>query len=253
MWGSGLQEHRRLSRKPSPYDILGLRPGASREAVEAAYRRLIKQHHPDVGGGNGEAARAVIEAYRELRRHDAPARVVVEAPPAVRASRRPLGVIFGLVVAAGLIWLAPWSNLKASQAAATQAPLVSHPATMPPLSPLLLARVDPDVAAVESGVAEARRIERQSPEQLPHYSRSCAADLQRLPGDALLDHCLGFDMAAAYRSRFAGMEQRRRHALNHLQAAQKVLRDPLLAEARVGKIRQVVERKLLEDEGGTTR
>lgn len=33
-----------------PYSILGLKKGATRDKVRAAFRRLSKQHHPDVGG-----------------------------------------------------------------------------------------------------------------------------------------------------------------------------------------------------------
>jgi hypothetical protein len=43
----------------SPADaraILGVEPGASTEAVQAAYRRLIRMAHPDQGGTRGLAA-----------------------------------------------------------------------------------------------------------------------------------------------------------------------------------------------------
>ncbi|MCI0371094.1 MAG: DnaJ domain-containing protein [candidate division NC10 bacterium] len=37
------------TRQPEedPYAVLGLEPGASREEVKAAYRRLVAQYHPD--------------------------------------------------------------------------------------------------------------------------------------------------------------------------------------------------------------
>jgi hypothetical protein len=34
-------------REEDPYTVLGLEPGASREEVKAAYRRLVAQYHPD--------------------------------------------------------------------------------------------------------------------------------------------------------------------------------------------------------------
>ena len=34
-------------REEDPYAVLGLEPGASREEVKAAYRRLVAQYHPD--------------------------------------------------------------------------------------------------------------------------------------------------------------------------------------------------------------
>ena len=40
------------------YQLLGLAWGASREAIKNAHRRLVKQHHPDLGG-TAEAFRRV--------------------------------------------------------------------------------------------------------------------------------------------------------------------------------------------------
>jgi len=44
---------------------LGLAWGASRDAIKKAHRRLVKQHHPDVGG-EAEAFRRVNDAYQLL-------------------------------------------------------------------------------------------------------------------------------------------------------------------------------------------
>jgi DnaJ-like protein len=46
------------------YRILGLAPGASLEEVRAAYRRLIRRVHPDLGGSGPLAA--MINAAKEL-------------------------------------------------------------------------------------------------------------------------------------------------------------------------------------------
>ena len=53
------------SRPQSPYEVLGISPGASPEEIKAAYRRKVRQHHPD-HGGDLAACRAVIEAYQTL-------------------------------------------------------------------------------------------------------------------------------------------------------------------------------------------
>ena len=45
--------------------VLGLDPGASAVAIKRAHRRLVKQHHPDMGG-SAEAFRRVNEAYQQL-------------------------------------------------------------------------------------------------------------------------------------------------------------------------------------------
>jgi hypothetical protein len=49
------------------YTVLGLKPGADRDAIEKAYRRLIKRYHPDREGGDGKRAAEINRAYFELR------------------------------------------------------------------------------------------------------------------------------------------------------------------------------------------
>ncbi|MCP6379574.1 J domain-containing protein, partial [Klebsiella pneumoniae] len=46
---------------------LGLEPGADRRAIDGAFKRLMKQHHPDLAGGDGARAAEIIRAYRALR------------------------------------------------------------------------------------------------------------------------------------------------------------------------------------------
>ena len=36
----------------NPYEVLGLKPGATQEEIKKAYRNLIKQYHPDQYGDN---------------------------------------------------------------------------------------------------------------------------------------------------------------------------------------------------------
>ena len=51
----------------SAFAALGLEPDADSSDIEQAYRRLIKQHHPDREGGDGVRAAEINRAYRELR------------------------------------------------------------------------------------------------------------------------------------------------------------------------------------------
>ncbi|HEX8839741.1 MAG TPA: J domain-containing protein [Sphingomicrobium sp.] len=51
----------------SAFDALGLDPDADSAEIEQAYRRLIKQHHPDREGGDAHRAAEINRAYRELR------------------------------------------------------------------------------------------------------------------------------------------------------------------------------------------
>jgi hypothetical protein len=56
------------------YAVLQVHPGADREVIDAAYRQLMKKHHPDLAGDDPERiaehlarARALNEAYAVLR------------------------------------------------------------------------------------------------------------------------------------------------------------------------------------------
>ncbi|MEF2279439.1 J domain-containing protein [Deinococcus sp. YIM 134068] len=61
-------------RGRDPYEVLGVRPSASPDEIQAAYRALVKQYHPDRVGHLGEEFRQLAEqrmkeinaAYREL-------------------------------------------------------------------------------------------------------------------------------------------------------------------------------------------
>jgi curved DNA-binding protein CbpA len=44
-------------RSPDPYKVLQVDPEAEDEVIAAAYRRLARKYHPDVGGGPEAAAR----------------------------------------------------------------------------------------------------------------------------------------------------------------------------------------------------
>lgn len=58
----------------SPYQVLGVAPGASREEIDSAYKSLMKQYHPDRVHGLGEElqkvarekSQAINAAYAKL-------------------------------------------------------------------------------------------------------------------------------------------------------------------------------------------
>src|SRR5690348_4434611 len=52
---------------PSAYSALGLEPDADAASVDRAYKRLIKQYHPDREGGDGGRAAEINRAYRDIR------------------------------------------------------------------------------------------------------------------------------------------------------------------------------------------
>jgi hypothetical protein len=46
----------------TPWAALRVLPGAPREVVDAAYRALVKLHHPDLNGGDGEQMKRINDA-----------------------------------------------------------------------------------------------------------------------------------------------------------------------------------------------
>ncbi len=62
---------------PDPHAVLGVAPGANQATIKAAWRRLARQHHPDLAADAAERRAAtrrmavINAAYNELRRHPA--------------------------------------------------------------------------------------------------------------------------------------------------------------------------------------
>ena len=52
--------------KRDPYLVLGVEPGASPTQVKAAWRRLARQHHPDLIGDDPEASRIATRKMAEI-------------------------------------------------------------------------------------------------------------------------------------------------------------------------------------------
>ncbi len=66
------QETRRISAADRhAFEVMGLEPGASREAIKSRYKTLVKRHHPDANQGDRSSEdrlRSIINAYNVLRR-----------------------------------------------------------------------------------------------------------------------------------------------------------------------------------------
>lgn len=52
--------------KRDPYLVLGVEPGAPATAIKAAWRRLARQHHPDLIGDDPEASRVATRKMAEI-------------------------------------------------------------------------------------------------------------------------------------------------------------------------------------------
>lgn len=71
-WGSGDMVQQAftgflaLPSQESPYDVLGVKPTASQEEIEAAYRQKARFAHPDAGGST-EAMQRLNDARQRLK------------------------------------------------------------------------------------------------------------------------------------------------------------------------------------------
>ena len=49
-----------------PYKTLGVKKNATDAEIKSAYRKLAKQHHPDLNSGNAERFKNISGAYDVL-------------------------------------------------------------------------------------------------------------------------------------------------------------------------------------------
>lgn len=249
-----------MTVRRSPFTVLGLRPGADRSAVDDAYRRLMKQHHPDIPGGDPEAAAEINRAYAVLKRHlppgpgQLPARLpALAAREGTRRAGRRRGALSGLamLIAAGMLalWL---PDRKAVEASASDP--VDHQdraALTEPSPDTLDLSAGPDAQAIATAVDQAVKLRATGlASQSEEVSRSCDADLAAYPSPALLDHCVAFDAASSLLGdeRSLARFQPAPMAARHLEAALRVSDDPVLAEERVVSVRQMVQQLLVRME-----
>ena len=60
-----------MFRQTSPFEILGLKQGASEQEVKNAYKILAKKCHPDKGG-SAEEFKKINEAYTQIMKGEDP-------------------------------------------------------------------------------------------------------------------------------------------------------------------------------------
>ena len=180
----------------SAYELLGLEPGAGREAIEQAYRRLIKLYHPDREGGDPLRAAEITQAYRELRGHRSPGAELefYDRPPAGPTSAG--WQIIALSIAIVLLSLAILAGgpLDTGFGPRSAGAPVRSAARQPPLDSPIERPIDLD--ALEATVAEVRGLFRSEDEmQLADLSRECHQAFRQSPDVQRFDRCVAFDDA----------------------------------------------------------
>lgn len=181
----------------SAYATLGLQPGADSSAIEQAYRKLIKEHHPDRQGGDARRAAEIIEAYRELRAENN-LKDPLELNDELGVQREPTGawpaVALFLAVGVGLVLLVrgPLPSLALPHArnghGLHRAPSASQVAD-PMDQPL-------HVGAIDGAARQALQIARTRDEMaLASASQDCHHLLRSRPSLLQLDRCAAFDDA----------------------------------------------------------
>ena len=177
----------------SAYAALGLEPGADGAAVDRAYRKLIKEHHPDREGGDGGRAAEINRAYRDIRGprakealefYDHPDEFPRRQGWIIAGAALLVGLVAGLILAGPMGWsIAPPSlPLVRGVAAASAAPdSMNQPLTL---------------SVIDGAARDALHMSRSNDEMaLATVSRNCHHKLRTDPSIGQLDRCAAFDDA----------------------------------------------------------
>ena len=186
-----------MAGRVSALAVLGLDPGADSAAIEQAYKRLIKQHHPDRSGGDASRAAEITRAYRELRGGRAPTDPLQFNED--RAARRNgrhwpfAALVAGGAIGALAFVMGPSVPLTRSVSAATPGLQFPHKAAPSPSDPI---NAPLNVGVIDSSVRQALHLYRTRDEMaLAGASNDCHRRLREAPGTELLDRCAAFDDA----------------------------------------------------------
>jgi hypothetical protein len=181
-----------MAGRASAFAVLGLAPGADAAAVEQAYKRLIKQHHPDREGGDSSRAAEINRAYRELRGGTAAANPLEfhqEWQRRRRLPRWPIAVLFAGAALGGLV-LGTGPSVPVGATLRTASAKASADAATDPIGGALHSE------AIDRGIRDAVHLYRTKDEMAAtSASRDCAARFRDEPGTVMLDRCAAFDDA----------------------------------------------------------
>ena len=185
--------------RASAFAVLGLKPGADPAAVEEAYKRLIKQHHPDREGGDGTRAAEIIHAYRLLRGGTAltnPLQFNDPVDPRRGRRRWPAALAFALIgLAASAFILGP--NLRLEVPAWLPGADLPVRSANAPVRRAADPMSDPlNLRTIDAAIAEVRQMYRAKDQMaLAAASRACYGRFRSNPTTKLFDRCAAFDNA----------------------------------------------------------
>ena len=192
-----------MTGRQSAYAQLGLKPGADRAQIDEAYRRLIKLHHPDRPGGDGERAAQITRAYRELRKQP-PATLPVKVQPSFPVrSRRPrfrLRALAAICLSAGAILFFS-RNPRLFRSIESASAMTALPTSKDESSPRSITPLDDlqeplSNSAIDRSAADALNLyQRSNSESLAGYSRGCESEFRDHPDVVWFDTCTAFDEA----------------------------------------------------------
>jgi curved DNA-binding protein CbpA len=269
-----MRSHNRL------YTLLNVLPDADPVVIEAAYKALIKRHHPDIhrhGTIVGDRTAAELnQAYQTLRdpdrraAYDADERARQERhraelaralqPPTVRAVTYPsapepasagqraaawIGAL-GIAALGGAIYL-----LAQGDDSSVPAPIAaaSEPAAVPTAKTAQAFRDQPvNRGEIEAAVSEFRRIAQSTGlSGAAEWSERCFDGQSRTLRIVDFDRCVAFDHVASRADLRPPAESESRQDVRfqpqslvsrHIRAAERIVRDPSLIEARLFEIRR---------------
>ena len=238
----------------SALEVLGLEPGADRRAIDEAFRRLMKQHHPDRPGGDSAKAAEVIHAYRALRPGAlVPIAVQLRDSPARIAARRRWWLAAILIAGCAILVVMLAGRMAPVGPAAVPARLGAEVARELGLArerePGLMER-PLDRQGIERAADDARTMFRDRDEMaLAENSRECRAKFRRSRDVADFDRCVAFDVAVTLLQDRDPMRDQgpfREVAVirRHWSDAALLSSDSLAIDSRLDRIRLRVELRL---------
>ena len=185
-----------MSGDASSYAALGLEPDADAAAVDRAYRKLIKQYHPDRVGGDARRATEINRAYRELRdMRSVKDALLFHDDPFDMGAKGWRRIAFAAAAGFALL-IVTGSMARHSQGAP---PATAAAIDFPRDEVVADASAWDDALdenAVNAAIRDAMRIAGRDDEMaLAETSRDCHARMRRQPSLAQLDRCAAFDDA----------------------------------------------------------